>query len=128
LIVSWPGHAPRRATNDLLCSLLDLMPTSAEIIGAPVPDDIDGISFLPSLLRREQTNRHDLLVWRKEGRHAIRFGDWKAMQSTNATWELYLPGEDPAETNNLAGRRPMVLQSITNRLAEWLQPPPTARK
>ena len=122
LIVHCPGRIPGRSTNDLLCSLLDLMPTTIELAGAEPPDAMDGISFLPSLLRREQTNRHELLVWSTTNRHAVRFENWKAIQTTNQTWELYDLGADPPEATNLAAAKPMVLQSMIGKLKEWFVP------
>jgi len=121
LIVSWPGGAPRRATNDLLCSLLDLMPTTIEIAKGAKPEGMDGISFLPSLQRREQTNRHAFMMWSQINRIAVRMGDWKGIQTTNLTWELYDVAKDHAEATNVAAANPLVLESITNRLSDWLK-------
>ena len=98
------------------------MQTTIELAGADPPDAMDGISFLPSLLRREQTNRHELLVWSTTNRHAVRFENWKAIQTTNQTWELYDLGADPPEATNLAAAKPMVLQSMIGKLKEWFVP------
>jgi arylsulfatase A-like enzyme len=83
---------------------------------------MDGISFVPSLMRREQTNQHELFVWSRTNRHAVRMGDWKGIQTTNLTWELYDLAKDPQELTNAVAEKPLILQSITNALNRWLKP------
>ena len=59
------------------------MATCADIAGVEdhVPDDTDGVSFLPAVLgNSDQQEEHDFLYWafyERGGARAIRAGDWK---------------------------------------------------
>lgn len=121
LLVRWTGTIKGRTTNHLLCSLMDLMPTTIDIARGKKPEPMNGISLLPSLYGGKQTNRHDFLIWSRTNRYAVRKGDWKAMQNTNATWELFNLKEDRAEGTNVVAQAPHILKSITNDLARWLK-------
>jgi len=56
-----------------------------EITGAQVPEGIDGISFLPELLGKNQ-KKHEYLYWEfllheQGGKMAVRMGNWKAVET-----------------------------------------------
>lgn len=50
LIVSWPGKIPAGRVSNLECSACDFLPTAADIAFITPPADIEGKSFLPTLL------------------------------------------------------------------------------
>jgi N-sulfoglucosamine sulfohydrolase len=50
LLVRWPGRVPAGSVRDALVSTIDLAPTILEAVGRPVPDAMQGRSFLPLLL------------------------------------------------------------------------------
>ncbi len=58
MIVRGPGIQPGRTTDDLT-DLSDVLPTFAELAGAPLPEDreIDGVSMVPTLLDRPGPRR-----------------------------------------------------------------------
>ena len=84
------------------------------------PKNIDGISFLPTLLGRTQTNRHDFFAWHLRGRglaQAARMGDWKIVRSApDEKWELYNLKSDPGETENVADKNPGVIAKFEKLL------------
>jgi arylsulfatase A len=90
------------------------MPTLCEVAGTRAPDDIDGLSIVPTLHGRPGQKPHEFLYWEYQsgGRaQAVRFGNWKAIRnnvtkSPDATPELYDLATDLGETTNLAGRHP----------------------
>ncbi len=53
--------------SDLLNYFPDMLPTFAELAGVSAPGDIDGLSFVPTLLGAEAAGReqakHDFLNW-----------------------------------------------------------------
>jgi arylsulfatase A-like enzyme len=52
LVVSWPGHIKPRSTNSAMVMNIDFAPTLLEAVGAPVPKEMQGRSFLPALQGR----------------------------------------------------------------------------
>jgi arylsulfatase A-like enzyme len=116
LIVRWPGEIKAGTTNDQPWAFWDFLPTAADIATTKVPEKIDGISMLPTLLGLPQTNRHEFLYWEfHEGgsQQAVRMGDWKAVRlRPGAPLELYNLGTDLGEKHNVAAQNPEVVAKI----------------
>ncbi|OAM88173.1 arylsulfatase [Termitidicoccus mucosus] len=106
--IRWPGHIRAGSTSDHPAAFWDFMPTVFEILGEPVPADIDGISYAPTLLgRAESQKKHDYLYWELEGRQAILQNNWKAVRNgMKAGIELYDLSRDPSERSNLSSQNP----------------------
>ena len=120
MIAWWPGKIKAGTTSNHISAFWDVMPTLAEIIGVSAPENIDGISFLPTLLGQEgQQKQHDYLYWEfheRKGRQAVRKGDWKAVRYNakigDRPTELYNLAEDIGEENNLAGQHPELVKEM----------------
>jgi len=123
MIVWWPENIYANSVTGHVSAFWDVMPTVAEIIGEDVPKNIDGISFLPTLIGNEQPV-HDYLYWEfheKGGRQALRQGDWKLVQynvnkDPMRPYELYNLQEDPGEDNNLAEVNPEKVEALKGLL------------
>jgi arylsulfatase A-like enzyme len=83
LIVRWPGPVPTGAVSDQVASLVDLLPTLAEVINHPLTGDqhYDGKSLLTVLKGGEPTDElTDRFVAGNVGNRgepiAVRKGDW----------------------------------------------------
>ena len=63
LIVNWPAGIKEAKVSDDLISSVDFLPTITEVVGAPVPDNVDGVSFLPQLRGEKGTPREWLYTW-----------------------------------------------------------------
>src|SRR5262249_2555081 len=67
MIVRWPAKIKPGQVSDQIWAFWDFLPTAAEIAGKDafhrVRDKTDGISMLPTLLGKAQTNQHDFLYW-----------------------------------------------------------------
>ena len=113
-IARWPGKIKQGATSEQISAFWDFLPTCAELIGADVPDDIDGISILPTLLGRpERQKRHKYLYWELAGQQAVRMGDWKAVRAgPNSKIELYNLKTDIGEQREVADRNPQLVKEI----------------
>ncbi|MEM8735149.1 MAG: sulfatase-like hydrolase/transferase, partial [Planctomycetota bacterium] len=48
-LVRWPGKILPNQVSDLLCYQADVFPTLAELAGAEVPEEVDGLSIVPTL-------------------------------------------------------------------------------
>ena len=116
MIVRWPGKIKAGAATDHPSAFWDYMPTACDLAGVQPPDDIDGISYLPTLLGESQP-QHDYLYWRFFGanrdKEAVRFGTWKGVRpAKDAAIELYDLDQDVGETVNRAGQHPDVVEKI----------------
>jgi arylsulfatase A-like enzyme len=121
LIARWPGKIKPGSVVDEPWAMWDILPSFAEIALVKPPDKIDGISFLPTLLGRTQTNRHDFFYWEFHERgfqQAVRMGDWKAVRTgVDGPLELYNLKTDIGEKNNVAGKH----AEIVARIEEYLK-------
>ncbi|MDX2442918.1 MAG: arylsulfatase [Bacteroidales bacterium] len=118
MIASWPGHIEQGTENNHISAFWDVLPTFCEITNIPVPEDIDGISFLPALSSMNQEN-HDYLYWEfpsYTGQQAVRIGKWKGIRQNifkgNMDIELYNLENDIREENNIALEHPEIVKQI----------------
>jgi len=120
LLVRWPGTVKAGSTTDHISAHWDLFPTFCELAGTETPRDLDGISFLPTLLGRKQ-KQHEYLYWEffeGGGKRAARIGKWKAVQNQvngkgqDAPVEIYNLEKDRAEINNLAAQNPELITRV----------------
>jgi arylsulfatase A-like enzyme len=116
MVVRWPGRVPAGTVSDQVFAFWDFLPTAAELAGAKPPDRLDGISLLPTLLGRKQTNQHEHLYWEfhEQGFHqAVRRGEWKAVRhGSQDALELYNLKTDPTEKENVARANPEIVAQI----------------
>ena len=123
MIAVWNGKIMAGSQSDHISAFWDVLPTVAEITGAGVPENIDGISFLPTLLGEKQ-QEHEYMYWEfheQGGRKALRKGDWKLVQMNisipeKATTELYNLADDIGEENDLADKYPEKVKELTDLL------------
>lgn len=113
LLVRWPGKIRPGTVSEHVSAHWDFLPTACELAGIETPDGLDGLSFVPELLGKEQAE-HAHLYWEfyeQGGKRAARFGRWKAIQTDlrrrhDPPVELYDLGADPGETVDLASLHP----------------------
>jgi arylsulfatase A-like enzyme len=120
MIVRWPAKIKPGRVSDQIWSFWDFLPTAAEIAMAKPPEKIDGISMVPTLLGRTQTNQHDFLYWEFHERgfqQAVRMGRWKAIRpQAEEPLELYDLQNDLAEKRNIAAEHSEVISKIESYL------------
>jgi arylsulfatase A-like enzyme len=124
-IARWPGKIEPGSVSDHLSAFWDFLPTCTELAGIKVPDGIDGISMVPTLLGRcEKQKKHKFLYWEfhEQGKkQAVRMGDWKAVrlnvaEDPNASVELYNLKDDIGEKHNVAAQHPQIVAQIERYL------------
>ena len=79
-IVSLPGVIPAGTITNQLASTMDILPTLAALLDAPLPDQkIDGVNILPLLQQVSDANPRDHFVYYYDANSlkAIRQGKWK---------------------------------------------------
>ena len=110
LIFAGPG-IPQNARREAYVYLMDIYPTLCELVGAPVPDSVDGQSFAGLLCEHPLADRHrDVLylafeIWIR----GVKDSRYKLIEYVNDDGPgqhftfLYDLREDPWEIHNLAG-------------------------
>ena len=124
-----PGTVRPGVVTDL-GSTLDLLPTFASLVGAPVPSDrpLDGVDLSPVLLGKGPSPRQTMFYWRGSKLFAIRHGAFKAHFLTKSEYGtdpivehdpplLYQLDHDPSEKFDVAAQHPEVVAEL-RRLAE----------
>jgi arylsulfatase A len=133
MIAWWPGTIAPGGRTDHVSAFWDFAPTVLELAGVPVPEGMDGISYLPTLRGRSEDQRpHEYLYWEfyeMGGRQALRTGDWKGVRlgvrnNPTASLELYHLGDDPAEERDVAAQHPRIVERIEALMREAHQPHP----
>ncbi|HEY5912995.1 MAG TPA: arylsulfatase [Verrucomicrobiae bacterium] len=136
LVVRWKGRIAVGSRSDRITGFEDWLPTLLELIDArtTTPEGIDGISFAPTLLGKDQPARP--FLYREfpayGGQQCVRVGNWKAIrQSINPRakgeevrihTELYDLDTDPQEAMDLSARRPNVLRQMERIMSEQHTP------
>ncbi len=130
LIAWWPGRVPAGSTTAHLSGFQDMLPTFAELAGAPAPAT-DGLSLLPTLLGNPRAQRtHEALYfefYEGGGKQAVVTERWKAVRLNwtarpDGPLELYDLAADPGEERNVASSHPEVVASLQRRIAAAHQP------
>ncbi|MFC1525964.1 sulfatase [Candidatus Latescibacterota bacterium] len=129
LIVRWPGRTPANGECDALLYNVDWSATLCELLGAPVPERWDGISFAPqvggapdggreylvwdhglyTVQRAVRTRRH--LLVRTYDNHGYRF----------EPVELYDMEADPYQTRDLASEDPELVAQLLGQMDRWVE-------
>lgn len=129
-LARWPKRIkPGTSTNHVAVSM-DIFATCCEAAGVPVGPDVDGVSFLPTLIDQQQpTTSRNLYFTRREGGpylgktiESLIAGEWKLVADTpTSPLELFHLGRDPEEKQNLAAQEKAKLQELSKSLREHIQ-------
>ena len=119
MIACWPGTIPSSRVSDHVWGHWDVLPTLADIAGAPIPPGLDGISMARAL-RGEASPTHPFLYWEFHERgfqQAARMGAWKAVRlQRHGPLELYDLATDAGERQDVAAAHPEVVAVIERYL------------
>jgi arylsulfatase A-like enzyme len=121
LIVRWKGRIAAGSMSDRVTGFEDWLPTLLELCGATNRlAGIDGISFAPTLLGKQQPARP--FLYREfpayGGQQSVRSGDWKAIRQHLANrrqpirTELYNLKSHPSESRDVAAENPDLLARL----------------
>lgn len=126
-IVRWPGKIKAGAVSDLPWHFADFLPTACELASIEVPEGLDGISIVPTLLAKGEQRRHQFMYWEfHEGRassQAVRMGRWKAVRTApSAPVQLYDLSADIGEEHDIAAAHPEIVAQIEAYLSQARSP------
>ncbi|NDV61014.1 arylsulfatase [Puniceicoccales bacterium CK1056] len=119
MIASWPGKIEPGTQTDHVSAFWDVLPTMADVLGQKLSVEVDGVSFLPTLLGAE-SQASSPMYWEfheKKGRIALRKGNWKAVRynvavDPDSPLELYDLCQDPSEQKNIADQYPEIVAEL----------------
>ncbi|TRX49704.1 arylsulfatase [Fulvivirga sp. M361] len=124
MIAHWPARIKVGSKTAHISAFWDIMPTLAELAGAEIPKNTDGLSFVPALLGNSDQADHDHLYWEFPGyggQQAVRIGNWKGIRKNihkgNLTIELYNLENDPKEEVNVADQYPEIIKKMARLMA-----------
>ena len=111
VIACWKGKIKPGSESNILTGFWDFLPTCAELVNVKAPADIDGISYLPTLLGKDKKQiQHKYLYWERSGAQGVRMGDMKAVifnqKGQEPTIEIYNLANDPSEKTDLSASMP----------------------
>ncbi|MBI4169766.1 MAG: sulfatase [Acidobacteria bacterium] len=143
LIMSLPSRLPSVVVVEEQVRTIDIMPTILEVVGLPVPEELQGVSLLARA--RGRGGHPPLLAYSESGRNFYRenprqpvdgvAGKWRMIRSDahklimipddpEPIWELYDLRADPAETRNIWGSAPEAGEPLRRALLEVLASDP----
>lgn len=126
MIARWPGAIAPGQVSDAAWYFADVLPTLADIAGAALPENTDGVSVLPTLRGEEQDLSNRPLYWEffeRGFQQAVRKGDWKAIRlELDGPLELYDLSKDAGETRNVASSHPDVVAEMETILRQSRSP------
>ncbi|MFH6768606.1 arylsulfatase [Gaetbulibacter aquiaggeris] len=107
MIVKWKGKVKEGTTTDHISAFWDVFPSFAELIGANLKNNTDGVSFLPILLGEpDKQKTQEYLYWEFNENNApvqaIRKGDWKAVKFLDKPLQLYNLSTDLKEEHDVS--------------------------
>ncbi len=135
-VMWWPGQIPAGTTCDELATTLDILPTVAALIDAPLPDHkIDGLDIRPLMFGDAQSPRDFFYHYYKGGElQAIRDRQWKLLfphnyrslngrpggsegiptdyEQLRTELALYDLKSDRSETENVADQHPEIVARL----------------
>lgn len=131
-IAWWPKTIAAGRTTDHIAYFGDLMATAAELAQTKPPQDLDSISFYPTLLGENATSKqreHAYLYWEfyeQGSKQAVRMGKWKAIRRPmfDGPVELFNLDEDLGEAHDVASDYPEVVTQAIAAFEEAHDPNP----
>lgn len=106
LIANWPSVIETASVNPDLISSTDFLPTICEVAGVKIPDQVDGVSFLPQLKSEPGKPREWLYTWyspRQRQNLTVRECAFDLRFKLYRTGEFFDLVSDPFEEHGLTG-------------------------
>lgn len=125
MVAYWPGKIKAGKTSNHISAFWDFLPTVSEIAQIKPSENIDGISFLPAMLGKQQ-KKHSYLYWEfseQGGKQGVRIGNWKGVRlnmdnNSNAPIELYNLSSDLGEQNNIADKNLNIVEKMDSIMSK----------
>ncbi len=130
-IVSWPKKIKAGTKSDLISAEWDFVPTVTHLLDLETPKNIQGISYLPTLLGKDKKQeKHPYLYWEFAGyggKQAVRIGKWKGIRNNikkgNLHIRLFNLEQDIQEQHDVSKQYPKVVKHIKEIMKKEHHPP-----
>jgi arylsulfatase A-like enzyme len=132
----WTGTIRAGSIDDRVIDGTDFLPTAAALAGAETPVGIDGVSFAPDLTGTGVSRNRPYFIYEDHepmpgpaggtitATWAIRQGDYKLIEFSDGSYQMYNLAADPGETRDISAQNPLLQQQLTNiALAEDVEQP-----
>jgi len=131
MIARWPDRIKAGSTSNLPSAFWDFLPTACELAKVEPPKNVDGISYLPTLLsENDRQKKHEYLYWASlEGATSVgvRMGNWKLVkyrgpkkppknQPVKPDWRLYDLAKDIGEKIDISRKHPQIVEKMIGLL------------
>ena len=134
-LARWPGKIKPGQVSDQIWAFWDFLPTAGDIAGIKPPENIDGISILPTLLGNDKQKQHEYLYWEYKQTQSVRSGKWFARKGSGKQTELYDLISDPQQSADLSSQFPDITRKMEGFMAKshtpsdvWLSPGETQKE
>ena len=124
MIATWPKFIKNNTKTDHISAFQDFYATVCDIIDVKTPSYVNGISFLPTMVGKNQL-KHDYLYWEiqgKGGQQAIRYGKWKGLKKNlnkgKQDLKLYDLEKDFLELNDVSNAYPLIVEKLEKLLTQ----------
>lgn len=145
LIAYWPeGIRSKGEYRSQIGNVIDIMPTLVDLAGAKYPETYNGhkitpeagVSLVPAF--SNQSLNRKAIFWEHEMNRAVRMGEWKLVSTgnlmdggygqwkyyENGPWELYNMKNDRAESRDLSGQYPELVEEMAQMWKDWTKKVP----
>ena len=126
-VVSWPEKIKDQKLVESPAYIADITATCIDIADAKYPEKHDGQEITPlegesfkDIFSGENWARNNPVYWEHEGNCAVRDGKWKLVsRNEKEDWELYNMEVDRTELNDLAERKPEIVEELKQKYYKW---------
>ena len=118
LFFSGTGIDSRNLTCGRTVDFMSIYPTLCELTGLPIPDHVEGVSFVPLLKNPQAEWDRPALTTHGRNNHAVRSERWRYIRYADGGEELYDHEADPLEWKNLASDGKYA--ALKTDLAKWI--------
>ncbi|GGZ87492.1 sulfatase-like hydrolase/transferase [Algibacter mikhailovii] len=120
LIYHWPGNIEGGKIIQTKVANYDLISTFADLLNVALPEEKDGLSYLPEILGKEAGKLHKYIVFSSfHGPALVTQEGWKLRHfGPKDTYQLYYLPDDYREESNLSEKHPELLERLKKELIE----------
>lgn len=119
MIVKFPNTEFAGSRFNPVVEQVDIMPTILDVVGAPIPEGLDGKS-LYRMLRKEEGPKA-MGFGQRFTHKTVRENEWKLVRTRPGAYELYNLAQDPAEKNDLAASQQAQVERMRGPLEEFFE-------